>query len=85
MNNYQRQAVLIPRNLSILEPWGFCLTRTEGWTGKAPVSLRTLATNRASLNALPDWILQINRWGIVNSLVAKGDRLTANDFAGKPP
>ncbi len=36
MDNYQRQAVLLPRNLSVLETWGFGLTGHVGWIGTAP-------------------------------------------------
>ncbi len=36
MDNYQQQAVLLPRKLSVLETWGFGLTGHVGWIGTAP-------------------------------------------------
>lgn len=37
MDNNQHQAVILPRNLSVLETWGFDLTGHVGWIGTAPV------------------------------------------------
>jgi PAS domain S-box-containing protein len=37
VDNSQRQAALLPRNLSVLETWGFGLTGHVGWIGTAPV------------------------------------------------
>ncbi len=36
VDNSQRQAALLPRNLSVLETWGFGLTGHVGWIGTAP-------------------------------------------------
>ncbi len=44
MDNFQRQAVLLPRNLSVLETWGFGLTGHVGWIGTAPVIHAALGT-----------------------------------------
>ena len=43
MDNYQRQAVLLPRNLSALETWGFGFH--VGWIGTAPAIHAALGSN----------------------------------------
>ncbi len=45
MDNYQRQPVLLPRNLSALETWGFGLTGHVGWIGTAPAIHAALGSN----------------------------------------
>lgn len=45
MDNHQRQAVLLPRNLSALETWGFGLTGHVGWIGTAPAIHAALGSN----------------------------------------
>ena len=45
MDNYQGQAVLLPRNLSALETWGFGLTGHVGWIGTAPAIHAALGPN----------------------------------------
>lgn len=79
MDNYQRQAVLLPRNLSVLETWGFGLTGHVGWIGTAPVIHAALGS-KAIFVWLPGVIVAM----MLNLQVQQLGRYWSNVSGGTP-
>ncbi len=79
MDNYQRQAVLLPRNLSALETWGFGLTGHVGWVGTAPAIHAALGTK-----AMFVWLPRVVVAMMLNLQVQQLGKYWSNISGGTP-